>query len=106
MANEIIDSETGKIEGTARGSGNAYSFSYKYAPFEEVVRVIQKPFADNGLAWHQGLVTRGGDFYIRTMIRHAGTGEWIASDYPVVADKTGAQGFAAGTTYAKRYGLS
>ena len=44
-------------------------------------------------------------YSIRTVIWHA-SGEWLANDYPVIYNKEGAQGFASGVTYARRYGLS
>lgn len=52
----------------------------------------------------QYLVSKGTQAFIRTIIWHA-SGEWIASDYPVFPTKDGAQGFASGVTYARRYGL-
>jgi hypothetical protein len=96
--------KTGKVEGVSK-SGGRYSYEYKYAPFEEVVRVLKASCSKHGLMYYQGLVSRGDQFYIRTKVCHV-SGEWVASDYPVLADRAGPQGFAAATTYAKRYGLS
>jgi hypothetical protein len=96
--------KTGKIEGTSK-NGKAYAFEYKYAPFEEVHRVIKAVFPQHGLMYQQGLVTRGEQYFVRTYVRHV-SGEWTASDYPVIADRTGSQGFAGAVTYAKRNGLT
>jgi hypothetical protein len=94
----------GEIKGTAK-SGREYSYKYKYAPLEEIARVIREPLGKQRISWHQLVVTRGGDFFLRTYLRHS-SGEWMFSDYPVLADRSGPQGFASGVTYARRYGLS
>ena len=90
-------------EATIKGTG--YSYTYKYAPLEEIVEAVKEGLAANGLARHQYLATRGDQPIIRTIIWHA-SGEWLASDYPIHPTKEGAQGFASGVTFARRYGLS
>lgn len=90
-------------QATIKGTG--YSYAYAYAPLEEIVDAVKEALARNGLARHQYLVSRGGQPVMRTIIWHA-SGEWIASDYPIHPTKEGAQGFASGVTYARRYGLS
>lgn len=92
------------VEGKTR-DGRSYSYKYKYAPLEEIVDSVKEALSTNGLARHQYLVTRAGQPVMRTIIWHA-SGEWIASDYPIHPTKEGAQGFASGVTYARRYGLS
>ena len=95
-------------EATVRGqtkSGGAYDYKYKYAPLEEIIAAVKNALAKNGLFRQQYLVSNGGIPVIRTIIWHT-SGEWIASDYPIHQSKDGAQGFAAGVTYARRYGLS
>jgi len=93
-----------KIQGETR-SGSAFSYTYKYAPMEEVTRVIKEPLAECGLSWRQGVVADGDRIFIRTVIMHQ-SGEWFATDYPVHVSKPGAQGFAGGASYARRYGLT
>lgn len=92
------------VEGATK-DGRRYSYKYKYAPLEEIVESVKEALSTNGLARHQYLVTRAGQPVMRTIIWHA-SGEWIASDYPIHPTKEGAQGFASGVTYARRYGLS
>lgn len=96
--------KTATVQGTS-SRGQPYSYTYKYAPLEEIVESIKEGLAKNGLSRQQYLVYRGGTPFIRTIIWHA-SGEWIASDYPVHPTKEGAQGFASGVTMARRYGLS
>ncbi len=92
----------GEMESPKRTKKSHYG---QYAPLEEVIRVAQPALAKHGIARHQGIVYRSGEPYIRTLLRHSMSGEWIASDYPLLVDKQGPQGFAAGVTYARRYGL-
>lgn len=93
-----------EVKGTT-ARGQPYSYTYKYAPLEELIEATKEGLAANGLARQQYLATRGDQPIIRTIIWHS-SGEWIASDYPIHPTKEGAQGFASGVTYARRYGLS
>ncbi|MBO0710394.1 MAG: ERF family protein [Acetobacteraceae bacterium] len=80
---------------------------YSYAPLEEIIDAVKDALAENSILRQQYLI-RGDDggYCVRTIIWHA-SGEWIGGDYPVLYTRdTGAQGFAAGVTYARRYGLS
>jgi hypothetical protein len=90
---------------TIRPANGGQGYSYSYAPLEEIVRAVQKPLAENGLSRQQYLVSRDGQWFIRTIIWHS-SGQWISSDYPVFAEAMTAQKFASGCTYAKRQGLS
>jgi hypothetical protein len=92
------------VRGQTR-TGGSYDYKYKYAPLEEIISAVKDALAKNGLFRQQYLVTKGNVPVIRTIIWHT-SGEWIASDYPIHQSKDGAQGFAAGVTYARRYGLS
>lgn len=92
------------VKGTTQ-RGQPYEYTYKYAPLEEIVDAVKEALAKNGLSRQQYLVARGDQTVLRTIIWHA-SGEWIASDYPIHVAKDGAQGFASGVTYARRYGLS
>ncbi len=95
--------KTAKVQGTTK-SGGTYSYDYKYAPLEEVVDVIRKPMSEAKLVYRQFLAQRDGAWMMRTIIAHA-SGQWFGCDYPLYADRPGAQGFASGVTYARRYGL-
>lgn len=86
-----------------RDGGVGYSFAY--APLEEVIDAVREGLAEASLSRQQYLIHADDGYYVRTIIWHS-SGEWIASDYPVIRTKEGAQGFASGVTYARRYGLS
>ena len=94
--------EFGAIEKTKTADIGTYS--YKYAPLDKIISVIREPMAKHGLGRQQYLVSKGDQAFIRSIVWHS-SGEWIASDYPVFPTKDGAQGFASGVTYARRYGL-
>jgi len=95
----------GQIEAPKRTKEvKAGSYSYSYAPLEEVIRVIQKPLAEHGLSRQQYLVSRTGQWFVRTIIWHV-SGQWISSDYPIFVEQMTQQKFQSGVTYAKRQGL-
>jgi hypothetical protein len=95
-------------EATVRGttkSGASYDYKYKYAPLEEVVDTIRAPMSEAGMIYRQFLASRQGAWVMRTIIAHK-SGQWFGCDYPIYFDQSkGAQGFASGVTYARRYGL-
>ncbi len=95
--------KSAKVQGTTK-DGKSYSYDYKYAPLEEVVDVIRGPMSEAGLVYRQFLAQRGDMWMMRTVIAHR-SGQWFGCDYPVFADRAGAQGFASGVTYSRRYGL-
>lgn len=95
--------KSAKVQGTTKG-GASYNYDYKYAPLEEVVDVIRGPMSQAGLVYRQFLAQRGDAWMMRTIIAHR-SGQWFGCDYPVFADRPGAQGFASGVTYSRRYGL-
>jgi hypothetical protein len=80
-------------------------YKYKYAPLEEIIKVVQKPLAQNGLSRQQYLVSRQGQWFVRTILWHVSE-QWLSSDYPIFAEAMTGQKFASGVTYAKRQGLS
>lgn len=75
----------------------------KYATLEAVIDAVQPALTANQIAWTQ--VTQENS--VRTVLLHA-SGEWLASDTPVIAGKgaNAAQAYGSGLTYARRYGLS
>ncbi len=95
--------KTASVKGTTK-EGKSYSYDYKYAPMEEVIDVIRAPMSAAGLIYRQFLAQRDGNWVMRTVIAHR-SGQWYGCDYPLFAYKPGAQGFASGVTYARRYGL-
>ena len=91
-------------KGTTR-AGREYTINYKYAPLDDIVTALRQPLTNNGLWFRQFVVVDpSGTATQRTIVYHS-SGQWIGSDFPIFASKDGAQGFASGSTYARRYGL-
>ena len=57
------------------------------------------------LAVVQTPTAEGSKVTVTTLLMHS-SGEWLASDLTVTADKGTAQGIGSAITYARRYGLS
>ena len=85
--------------------------NYQYAELSQVLAVIRKPFADNGLAIMQlpnSIRNEDGttSTYLATIITHE-SGEWIKSnlsiDYQGGAKTSAIQQLGSHITYARRY---
>ena len=85
--------------------GREFSYSYNYAPLDEILDCVKDPLAANGIARQQYISYRGNQPFLRTILWHI-SGEWMACDYPIYLKDDGQQGFAGGVTFARRYGLS
>lgn len=90
---------------TAKVQSDKGSYTFSYAPLEEIIRVIRKPLAQNGLGFRQYIVKESDGLFLRTVLFHS-SGEWTGNDYPVFAEARRAQIFQSGITYARRQGLS
>lgn len=81
-------------------TGGTYTFSY--APAEELHRVYQKPVSDNGLAIIQRVnPVAPGRIALYTRLMHA-SGQWMESVIPIDAG-SGPQAFGSELTYYRRY---
>jgi hypothetical protein len=79
-------------------------FKNRYADLASVIDAIRDPLTANGLSYTQTTEIRDGGFVLVTTLRH-GTGQWIASEYPLpIAAKP--QELGSALTYARRYSLS
>lgn len=80
-------------------------FKNKYASLTSVMNAVREPMKKNGLSVVQVLVETEKGFHIETTLLHA-SGEWLASDMPVMLAKEDMQGLGSAITYAKRYAVS
>jgi hypothetical protein len=110
------------FENAKKSSKNPF-FNSKYADLAEIIESVKKPLSDNGLGFVQTVEKRDGKIEIRSIDKNGTkkemvfdnyalvttlfheSGESIISEYPILTDKEGAQGFGAGVTYARRYAL-
>lgn len=82
------------------------SFSYQYATFEDILEVIKKPLADNGLVLTHMLDNINGAPAITTFVVHT-SGQFMQATIPLVKVSGGsnaAQALGIVITYTKRYG--
>ncbi len=80
--------------------GGTYTFSY--APLDVVLEAVRPALAANGLAITQVMAGGGNALRMRTMLLHS-SGQFIASDVPVVAEGGGPQALGSAITYMRRY---
>jgi len=80
-------------------------FRSKYAKLGSIVEAISAPLTNAGITfrWHTERTEHG--WVMTCTLTHAESGESISCDWPVIAAKQDAQGFASGSTYARRYSL-
>lgn len=87
-------------------SGNNPYFKSKYADLNSVREACQPLLNANGIVILQPTVQKEGKSYVRTLLVHAASGEWISSDTEIIAAKANdPQAAGSGLTYARRYGL-
>lgn len=84
------------------------AYSFNYAPLDTILECVRPSLAEQSLALVQAVVAdeKGAEF-VRTTLLHA-SGEWFANDQPlfVGGGDNASQSYAAGLTYARRYGVT
>ncbi len=81
-------------------------YGYAYADISDVLAAVLPPLSKHGLSVVQPTVLRDGMMLITTRIMHAGSGQWLESDYPVCSLNGDHQKMGAANTYARRYALT
>ena len=97
--------------GAVKGKDNDY-FSSTYADLTSIIKVIKKPFEENGLSYTQFPVTSSGGkgLGVVTMLMHT-SGEWLQSEFflPMKLTQKNPNGdpqtAGSAITYARRYAL-
>lgn len=82
------------------------SYSYKYAPLDEILKLVRPILSKNGLAIVQVPHSTGKEMFITTTLLHS-SGEWI--EYPplsLMATDLSPQSAGSVITYGRRYALS
>lgn len=96
----VAKDNTAKVE-TSKGPG----YTYKYADLASCLEAVRGPLSKHGLAVMQTTVPGGQDIMLRTILAHS-SGQWIASDFPlIVGEWTKPQAVGSVITYARRYTL-
>jgi hypothetical protein len=80
------------------------SYSFSYAPLDEVLAAVRPALGKYGLFLTQGLVSVEGVEQIRTAV-YFGT-EYVENFWPLINTDRGAQKHGGAGTFARRYGIS
>lgn len=80
-------------------------FKSKYADLGAIRDAITKPLTDHGLSVVQTTEMLPAGMMLLTRLLHT-SGQWIESEYPVMADMEKPQAMGSAMTYAKRYSLA
>lgn len=92
-----------KVGNIPTKSGNGYS--YKYAALDTVLKVVEPVLHANGIEILQPIVTsQDGKPFVRTILAHAETGEFLESAVPLPETQK-SQELGAAITYMRRYAL-
>lgn len=86
--------------------GNPH-FKSRYADLSSVWDAIREPLAQNGLSVIQVIEPseHGTSYSLKCILGHT-SGQFITSQFPILAHKTDSQAFGSAVTYARRYSLA
>jgi hypothetical protein len=101
---KALSTAQAKIENATLNKINPH-FKSKYADLSSVIDSIRAALSSNGIAVTQPIEMRDGGMVLRTVLIHAGSGQWIASEFPL-PNVTKLQELGSALTYARRYSLS
>jgi len=90
-----------KIKTAEKNSINPH-FKSKFANEESVHDAAQLALAENDLTVIQGAEFKHEQWVMVIRIGHK-SGQWVESEYPIIATQMTAQGFGSASTYARRY---
>jgi hypothetical protein len=79
-------------------------FKSRYATLEEIIAVLKKPLADNGLSITQFTDFEENSTWLETQISHS-SGQWMRGRYLLNPTDNKPQTTGSAITYAKRYAL-
>lgn len=79
-------------------------YKNRYADFTSCMDACRGPLSENGLAIVQYCQTIDGKLNLVTKLAHI-SGQWMESEFPIIASKMDSQGIGSAMTYAKRYSL-
>ena len=80
-------------------------FKSKFADLAAIVKASRKQLSKNGIAVVQGAFKDNNDGWILTTRLVHTSGQWLESDFPLLARDKTSQAMGSATTYAKRYSL-
>jgi hypothetical protein len=82
------------------------AFKSMYADLQSCIEAVGPALNRHGIAYYWDAVQgEEGQWSVECHLVHAATTTSITCAWPVITDKPNAQGFASGSTYARRYSL-
>jgi hypothetical protein len=85
--------------------GTPFTYTFKYATLDGIIEHVRGPLTSNGIWFTQTLANGDGKYRLITRLVHA-SGQWIASETPLLVDGSKNQEFGSALTYMKRYALA
>lgn len=101
---EAITKAQGDIKAALKSGANPH-FRSKYSDLFDIVESYREAFKLHGLAIIQGAAYKQEGWVLETRLIHK-SGEWIESDFPILAKDNSAQAIGSAVSYAKRYALA
>jgi len=92
-----------EVEVVSKRTGGRYKFSY--TTLDAIIEHVREPLTTNGLWFVQSLAKDEGRYSLLTKLVHS-SGQWMASETPILAETKDNQDFGAAITYMKRYSLA
>lgn len=93
-----------EIQNPLKDSVNPH-YKSRYSNLESVLEVCKKPLLASGIVLSQGAVFADSGWFLVTKLKHAESGEFRDTHFPMNPTKNDPQGLASAQTYARRYGL-
>jgi hypothetical protein len=81
------------------------SYEFDYTTFDAMIEHVRVPLTSKGLWFTQTLESADGKYRLVTTLLHK-SGQWLASETPLLVDEAGNQAFGSALTYMKRYALA
>ncbi len=92
-----------ECEAATKDASNPF-FKSKYATLEEIIAVLKKPLANNGLCINQFTDFNEDCSWLTTQISHS-SGQWMRGRYLLTPTDNKPQSVGSSLSYAKRYAL-
>lgn len=80
-------------------------FKSKYADLQACLDAVGPALSKHGITLFWRTEQRGDDWVVVCVLHHAASSSELLCSWPVITTKNDPQGFASGSTYARRYSL-
>lgn len=92
-----------EVEVVSKRTGGRYKF--KYATLDAIIEHVRPALTANGLWFVQTIANGDGKYRLVTKLLHS-SGQWLASETPILTTSGDNQEFGSAITYMKRYSLA